>query len=63
MREYANSGILFLNLRFENSVNSYRSETLIEISKRAGLFENSVNSYSSETHKKVLLQAGSLRIV
>ena len=48
---------------FENSVNSYRSETDTVIRRGKFLFENSVNSYRSETNGLSHVWINCLRIV
>ena len=47
------SGVVYSHLRFENSVNSYGSKTVILRFLLPLTFENSVNSYGSKTAKIV----------
>ena len=45
----ANDGGSFLNLRFENDVKTYGTETKNRGCMRAKLFENDVKTYGTET--------------
>ena len=42
---------LFLDLRFESNVESYRSKTLLSARMANALFESNVESYRSKTEK------------
>ena len=46
----ANDGGSFLNLRFENDVKTYGTETFFATSTAASPFENDVKTYGTETH-------------
>ena len=46
----ANDGGSFLNLRFENDVKTYGTETEFEKSVARLPFENDVKTYGTETH-------------
>ena len=46
----ANDGGSFLNLRFENDVKTYGTETDPEPDKPTPVFENDVKTYGTETH-------------
>ena len=48
---YADDGISFLNLRFENDVNMYGTQTSITVNADAAWFENDVNMYGTQTQK------------
>ena len=45
----ANDGGSFLNLRFENDVKTYGTETVPGRVKLHGMFENDVKTYGTET--------------
>ena len=46
---YANDGISFLNLRFENDVKMYGTQTSYKWWKACGKFENDVKMYGTQT--------------
>ena len=46
---YVGDGISFLNLRFENDVELYGTQTVLQIDKRVDLFENDVELYGTQT--------------
>ena len=46
----ANDGGSFLNLRFENDVKTYGTETKDDIKELPITFENDVKTYGTETH-------------
>ena len=46
---YAGDGISFLNLRFENDVKMYGTQTIILINSSASVFENDVKMYGTQT--------------
>ena len=46
---YVNDGISFLNLRFENDVEMYGTQTMAVISDRISEFENDVEMYGTQT--------------
>lgn len=46
---YVNDGISFLNLRFENDVEMYGTQTFTPINFYILLFENDVEMYSTQT--------------
>ena len=50
----ANDGGSFLNLRFENDVKMYGTETLLNRTFAQHLFENDVKMYGTETIQNVL---------
>ena len=47
---YAGDGISFLNLRFENDVKMYGTQTFIAASTSLVLFENDVKMYGTQTN-------------
>ena len=47
---YAGDGISFLNLRFENDVKMYGTQTAIYELKTVLQFENDVKMYGTQTH-------------
>ena len=47
---YVNDGISFLNLRFENDVEMYGTQTALFITQIAIMFENDVEMYGTQTH-------------
>ena len=46
---YASDGILFLNLRFENDVKMYGTQTCKTCAPASGWFENDVKMYGTQT--------------
>ena len=46
---YVNDGISFLNLRFENDVEMYGTQTLIRSVTCSSVFENDVEMYGTQT--------------
>ena len=46
---YVNDGISFLNLRFENDVEMYGTQTSITLSSFLFTFENDVEMYGTQT--------------
>ena len=46
---YANDGVLFLNLRFENDVKMYGTQTVLKHADVPGWFENDVKTYGTQT--------------
>ena len=48
---YANDGISFLNLRFENDVKMYGTQTVIQHLFYLLLFENDVKMYGTQTDR------------
>ena len=50
----ANDGGSFLNLRFENDVKTYGTETNQQYQWISGWFENDVKTYGTETKKAAL---------
>ena len=46
---YANDGISFLNLRFENDVKMYGTQTNLWVLKTMEMFENDVKMYGTQT--------------
>ena len=46
----ANDGGSFLNLRFENDVKTYGTETCYILIHRQSVFENDVKTYGTETN-------------
>ena len=50
----ANDGGSFLNLRFENDVKTYGTETQTAKQMRSKAFENDVKTYGTETHQPPL---------
>ena len=49
---YAGDGISFLNLRFENDVKMYGTQTPFFIAASTSLFENDVKMYGTQTLPK-----------
>ena len=45
---YADDGISFLNLRFENDVKMYGTQALKSALESAGMFENDVKMYGTQ---------------
>ena len=52
----ANDGGSFLNLRFENDVKTYGTETRLRVIRLSQLFENDVKTYGTETQWVVTYQ-------
>ena len=48
---YVGDGISFLNLRFENDVELYGTQTRLCMSYRCWLFENDVELYGTQTKR------------
>ena len=48
---YAGDGISFLNLRFENDVKMYGTQTYTHFQADKILFENDVKMYGTQTHR------------
>ena len=48
---YAGDGISFLNLRFENDVKMYGTQTLFQIHQQHRKFENDVKMYGTQTKR------------
>ena len=46
---YVNDGISFLNLRFENDVEMYGTQTGSDFSQQEPMFENDVEMYGTQT--------------
>ena len=46
---YAGDGISFLNLRFENDVKMYGTQTKKPFTKESNVFENDVKMYGTQT--------------
>ena len=59
----ANDGGSFLNLRFENDVKTYGTETEFRVMSKMLTFENDVKTYGTETEEIVLLYAVRLRMM
>ena len=51
---YAGDGISFLNLRFENDVELYGTQTKDQIAAAVATFENDVELYGTQTKKTFL---------
>ena len=49
---YVNDGISFLNLRFENDVEMYGTQTQTNIPRKCIMFENDVEMYGTQTKPK-----------
>ena len=49
---YADDGISFLNLRFENDVKVYGTQTIFHSHHVRNLFENDVKVYGTQTPPK-----------
>ena len=49
---YADDGISFLNLRFENDVNVYGTQSIDFASNFGNMFENDVKVYGTQTEKE-----------
>ena len=54
---YAGDGISFLNLRFENDVKMYGTQTIKVIITTISMFENDVKMYGTQTYKEVYKMA------
>ena len=54
---YVNDGISFLNLRFENDVEMYGTQTESKKEMADDLFENDVEMYGTQTTKKPRVQS------
>ena len=52
---YVNDGISFLNLRFENDVEMYGTQTISRVLFLGSVFENDVEMYGTQTKAKELL--------
>ena len=50
---YAGDGISFLNLRFENDVKMYGTQTSPGKSSQGGVFENDVKMYGTQTSQNL----------
>ena len=48
---YAGDGISFLNLRFENDVKMYGTQTKVMKTQKCHTFENDVKMYGTQTAK------------
>ena len=59
----ANDGGSFLNLRFENDVKMYGTETTYQHCRLYSRFENDVKMYGTETYDIVTGQEISLRMM
>ena len=46
---YVNDGISFLNLRFENDVEMYGTQTTLQMENEHFMFENDVEMYGTQT--------------
>ena len=53
---YAGDGISFLNLRFENDVKMYGTQTGRRRGKRCFWFENDVKMYGTQTTEKCIAE-------
>ena len=51
---YVNDGISFLNLRFENDVEMYGTQTFVLMPTPHLLFENDVEMYGTQTRRQQL---------
>ena len=60
---YADDGISFLNLRFENDVKMYGTQTMWKGSSTAVKFENDVKMYGTQTVNPAKCPAYSLRMM
>ena len=52
---YANDGISFLNLRFENDVKMYGTQTRLELYLIWKRFENDVKMYGTQTLSDIII--------
>ena len=60
---YANDSISFLNLRFENDVNRYGTQTSAANTHIFFTFENDVNRYGTQTGNDIAVLFNSLRMM
>ena len=60
---YAGDGISFLNLRFENDVKMYGTQTLASLRFASVWFENDVKMYGTQTDKTIVLASKGLRMM
>ena len=60
---YAGDGISFLNLRFENDVKMYGTQTDLELLEVDNGFENDVKMYGTQTRFFLLQICKSLRMM
>ena len=60
---YAGDGISFLNLRFENDVELYGTQTKPIMFPRAALFENDVELYGTQTPQSPVALDARLRMM
>ena len=60
---YADDGMLFSNLRFENDVKMYGTQTGLDGFNASGGFENDVKMYGTQTMTTLLIQFRSLRMM
>ena len=60
---YAGDGISFLNLRFENDVKMYGTQTEIFEKLFEDKFENDVKMYGTQTNKTKIILFWSLRMM
>ena len=54
---YVNDGISFLNLRFENDVEMYGTQTLFQSVSRRIWFENDVEMYGTQTKRAKIMRS------
>ena len=52
---YVNDGISFLNLRFENDVEMYGTQTYNAVCLLGGKFENDVEMYGTQTFRNFII--------
>ena len=62
-RFYADDGISFLNLRFENDVEMYGTQTIKLRIACITVFENDVEMYGTQTRRTLLHEYYSLRMM
>ena len=60
---YAGDGISFLNLRFENDVKMYGTQTVVFLAIHNVLFENDVKMYGTQTGGMEINKYNSLRMM
>ena len=60
---YAGDGISFLNLRFENDVKMYGTQTELTTIFEEFSFENDVKMYGTQTSDPISLTSPSLRMM
>ena len=60
---YAGDGISFLNLRFENDVKMYGTQTYILYELQRKGFENDVKMYGTQTSRNLNTSSFSLRMM